>query len=102
MQVVRTGSAAGATINVTWAGGPHVTPAEQETSMARFANALEALVRAGATNLRWATVANEPNRVKTLTPPRLAALYQKLDAQLEARGCAGRSASWAAISSRGR
>lgn len=84
-KVVELAESIGATTNITWAGGPHKTETEQKTSMARFANVLERLVKQGRTNVRWVTVANEPNRVKTITPKILAALYVKLDAELRQR-----------------
>lgn len=85
-KVVELAHEIGATVNVTWAGGPHKTGTERRTSMARFANVLQRLVRDGRSNVRWVTVANEPNRVKTITPKILAALYTELDAQLRQRG----------------
>jgi hypothetical protein len=78
---------AGATINVTYhtfadarlAPGPH---------MRRFADVLEDLVRnRGYTNVRWATVGNEPNSPGlALTLQQWEALYRALHAELVARG----------------
>jgi hypothetical protein len=78
---------AGATINVTYqafgearlAPGPH---------MARFAAELEHLVEnEGSTNVRWVTVANEPNSpTLALTLQQWEALHRALHAELVARG----------------
>jgi hypothetical protein len=78
---------AGATINITYqafaearlAPGPH---------MARFAAELENLVEnQGYTNVRWVTVANEPNGPGLLlTLQEWEALYRALHAELIARG----------------
>ena len=40
----------------------------------------------GYTNVRWVTVANEPNTAAALTLPEYEALYRALDAELVARG----------------
>ncbi|HUP32454.1 MAG TPA: hypothetical protein VM184_05420 [Gaiellaceae bacterium] len=78
---------AGATINITYqtfgdarlAPGPH---------MARFAAELENLVEnQGYTNVRWVTVANEPNSPGlALTLQQWEALHRALHAELVARG----------------
>ena len=78
---------AGATINITYqafgdarlAPGPH---------MARFAAELENLVEnLGYTNVRWVTVANEPNSPGlALTLQQWEALHRTLHAELVARG----------------
>jgi hypothetical protein len=58
------------------------------TWMPRFADVLQDLVQnRGLTNVRWVTIANEPNTVtNALTLPQYEALYRTLDAQLKARG----------------
>ena len=54
--------------------------------MATFADVLEDLVEIrGFTNVRWVTVANEPNSA-SLTLAQYEALYRTLDAELVARG----------------
>ena len=55
-------------------------------AMTTFADVLEELVEAtGYTNVRWVTVANEPNSTG-LTMAEYEALYRALDAELVARG----------------
>jgi hypothetical protein len=72
---------AGATINVTWQSGGVAQP---DQSMRRFADVLAYLARSrGLTNLRWATVQNEPNSTK-ITPAQNAAMYRALDRHLTA------------------
>ena len=79
---------AGATINVTYQA-VNVAKQNPVASMTRFAGVLEDLVGVkGYTNLRWVTVANEPNTTP-LTMPEYEALYRALDAQLVARGLRG-------------
>ena len=57
--------------------------------MSRFADVLQDLVvTRGLTNVRWVSIANEPNST-TLTLPQYEALYRALDAQLRARGLRG-------------
>jgi hypothetical protein len=74
---------AGATINVTWQSGGVAQP---DQSMRRFADVLAYLARSrGLTNLRWATVQNEPNSTK-ITPAQNAAMYRALDGHLTAAG----------------
>ena len=74
---------AGATINITWQSGGVAQP---DQSMRRFADVLAYLARSrGLTNLRWATVQNEPNSTK-ITPALNAAMYRALDRQLTAAG----------------
>jgi hypothetical protein len=54
--------------------------------MTRFADVLQDLVvTRDLTNVRWVSIANEPNST-TLTLPQYEALYRALDAQLQARG----------------
>ena len=61
-------------------------------SMTRFADVLQDVIQnRGDTNVRWVTIANEPNTVNnngipTLSLPQYEALYRDLDAQLVARG----------------
>jgi hypothetical protein len=76
---------AGATINVTYQA-VNVAKANPVASMTRFAGVLEDLVEArGYTNVRWVTVANEPNGTN-LTMAEYEALNRALDAQLIERG----------------
>ena len=83
VRTVQLAQRAGATINVTWAGGGESTPA---TTMARFAGVLVDLVKnRGAANLRWVTVENEPNRTR-ITMAQYEALYRALDRELVAAG----------------
>ena len=94
VEVVKLAQEAGAIINVTWQGGQL-----NETTMTRFANALELLVKGGAVprrarNLRWVTIANEPNTQPDpndpppipLTPERLGKMYRLLHRKLTERG----------------
>jgi hypothetical protein len=93
VRTARLAQRAGATINVTWQSGQLVTRQQRAASMRRFADVLERLaVTSGVTNLRWVTIQNEPNspprkgKTKTVTPARLADLYELLDRQLARRG----------------
>ena len=94
VEVVKLAQEAGAIINVTWQGGQL-----NETTMTRFANALEMLVKGGAVprrarNLRWVTIANEPNTQPDpndpppipLTPERLGKMYRLLHTQAHREG----------------
>jgi hypothetical protein len=78
---------AGATINITYQafGDARVAPGPH---MARFAAELENLVEnEGYTNVRWVTVANEPNALGLLlTLQEWEALHRALHAELVARG----------------
>jgi hypothetical protein len=79
VRTVQLAQRAGATINVTWAGGGESTP---DTTMARFAGVLVDLVKnRGVTNLRWVTIENEPNRTR-ITLDQYDALYRALDKDL--------------------
>jgi hypothetical protein len=89
VKVVRLAKEAGATVDVTYQnlaniiGGPRIPP---ETAMAKFAAALEDLVKNhGLTNVRWAQVANEPNR-GAVTLEQYERLNRALHAELVARG----------------
>ena len=76
---------AGATINVTYQAVDRAK-ADPVGSMTRFADVLETAVEAqGSTNVRWVTVANEPNDT-SITQAEYEALYRALDAQLVERG----------------
>jgi hypothetical protein len=105
VRVCKVAQKAGATINVTWQGGPLATPEQRKTSVTRFAKVLEILSKQEhISNLRWVTIANEPNtpprrRKKkpgetpppkppkpTVTPGRLADMYRRLDKQLTDKG----------------
>jgi len=89
VDVVKLAHDAGAKVNITWQGGQ-----VGETTMTRFANALELLVKGGARNLQWATIANEPNTQPDpeqppaipLTPQRLGEGYRLLHHELTKRG----------------
>ena len=79
---------AGATINVTYQA-VNVARSDPVGAMARFAVVLEDVVEVrGYTNLRWVTVANEPNS-GGITMSEYEALYRALDAELVARGLDG-------------
>jgi hypothetical protein len=94
VETVKLAQDIGATINVTWQGGKLVTEQQRKTAAARLASVLEILVKgdAKADNLRWLTIANEPNTVpkkgnpQNMTPPRLGATYRELDKLLTAKG----------------
>ena len=88
MDTVQLAQEAGATINVTYQS-VNVAKLNPAVSMARFAGVLEELVEVrGSTNLRWVTVANEPNAT-ALTMTEYEALNRALDAELVARGLRG-------------
>ena len=77
-----------ATINITYQS-VNVAKTKPVESMTTFAAMLERLVRVeGYTNVRWVTVANEPNGT-ALTMAEYEALNRALDAQLVARGLRG-------------
>ena len=85
---VQLANEAGATIVIAYQ-----TPATAKGApalwMARFADVVEELVRTrGLTNVRWVSIANEPNSTN-LTLPQYEALYRALDAELIARGLRG-------------
>jgi hypothetical protein len=83
VRTVQLAQRAGATINITWAGGGESDPTG---SMAQFAGVLVGLVaKQGLTNVRWATIENEPNRTR-ITLPQYEALYRALDSDLAANG----------------
>jgi hypothetical protein len=76
---------AGATINITY-HAVNIAKLTPSSAMARFAGVLEDLVEVdGLTNVRWVTIANEPNSTG-LTLPEYNALYRALHAELVARG----------------
>lgn len=73
----------GATINITWQSGGVATP---DRSMGRFADVLAYLATSrGLTNIRWATIQNEPNATR-ITPAQNGAMYRALDRHLAAAG----------------
>jgi hypothetical protein len=79
---------AGATINITYQA-VNVAKTDPVGAMARFAAVLEDVVEVrGYTNVRWVTVANEPNS-GGVTMAEYEALYRALDAELVARGLDG-------------
>ena len=83
LRTVQLAQRAGATINVTWAGGGESDP---EGTMARFSNVLVDLVKnRGITRLRWVTVENEPNSTR-ITMDQYEALYRALERDLAAAG----------------
>ena len=87
LRTVQLAQRAGATINVTWAGGGESTPA---ATMARLAGVLVDLVKnRGVTNLRWVTIENEPNRTR-ITMDAYDALYRALDRDLADAGVRSR------------
>jgi hypothetical protein len=95
VETVKLAQDIGATINITWQGGKLVTDRQRTTAAARLANVLEILVKGDtrAENLRWLTIANEPNTApkkadapQNMTPPRLGATYRELDKHLAAKG----------------
>lgn len=93
VDVVKLAQKANALINVTWQSGPCKTTDDRKTSMERFANVLEHLVkREGITQLRWATIMNEPNTVPddpenpNIKPESLGQMYRLLDGFLKQRG----------------
>jgi hypothetical protein len=76
---------AGATINITYQA-VNVAKTRPVDAMTTFAAVLEKLVEVdGYTNVRWVTVANEPNST-ALTMPEYEALNRALHAQLVSRG----------------
>ena len=76
---------AGATINITYQA-VNVAKTKPVEAMTTFADVLEKLVKVdGYTNVRWVTVANEPNSTE-LTMAQYETLNRALDAQLVARG----------------
>jgi hypothetical protein len=86
-----------AAINVTWqsivvAGGTdQEIAARRKEKVRQFADVLELLVDAGITNLKWATVQNEPNTVPHKPKPQVtqetvAAAYHDLHDLLTAKG----------------
>ena len=89
LRTVELAQTAGATINVTWAGGNLSTTAAWQAAMSRFADVLGELVTTrGVRNLSWVTLQNEPNTVglRYVTPQLLEAMYRYLDARLVAKG----------------
>jgi hypothetical protein len=83
VRTVQLAQRAGATIEITWAGGGESNPTG---TMARFAGVLVDLVKnRGITRLRWATVENEPNSTR-ITMDQYEALYRALDRDLAAAG----------------
>ena len=76
---------AGATINITYQA-VNIAKTKPVEAMTTFATLLEKLVEVdGYTNVRWVTVANEPNST-LLTMPEYETLNRALDAQLVERG----------------
>ena len=89
LRTVELAQTAGATINVTWAGGNLSTTEAWQAAMSRFADVLGELVTTrGVRNLSWVTLQNEPNTVglRYVTPQLLEAMYRYLDALLVAKG----------------
>jgi hypothetical protein len=88
VDTVQLAQEAGATINITYQA-VNVAKDKPVESMTTFAAMLERLVEVeGYTNVRWVTVANEPNST-SLTMAQYEALNRALDAQLVARGLRG-------------
>src|SRR4029077_14095379 len=89
LRTVELAQTAGATINVTWAGGNLSTTAAWQAAMSRVADVRGELVTTrGVRNLSWVTLQNEPNTVglRYVTPQLLEAMYRYLDALLVAKG----------------
>jgi sugar phosphate isomerase/epimerase len=85
VKTVELAQEAGATINITYQSAARAknNPA---LFMGQFAAVLDDLVRnRGATNVRWVTIQNEPNRTQ-LTLPEYETLYLTLHDLLVARG----------------
>jgi hypothetical protein len=88
VDTVQLAQEAGATINITYQA-VNVAKDKPVESMTTFAAMLERLVEVeGYTNVRWVTVANEPNST-SLTMAQYEALNRTLAAQLVARGLRG-------------
>jgi hypothetical protein len=93
VHVVELAQQTGATIDISYQNLGNIvrtdsrrrTPAE---AMAKFADALEDLVKHKLTNVRWATVGNEPNS-GAVTLDQIYALYRALYAELVKRGLTG-------------
>jgi hypothetical protein len=91
VKVVQLAQETGATINITYQTLGNITRTDSrrrtpEAAMAKFADALQDLVtNQHLTNVRWATVGNEPNS-GAVTLAQYNALYRALHAQLLARG----------------
>jgi hypothetical protein len=86
IDVVRMANETGASINITY----QTTARAQDDiagSMSKFADVFNDLVRTrGYTNVRWATIQNEPNRARFLTKDEYRDLYRALHNALVARG----------------
>jgi hypothetical protein len=86
INVVRMANEIGATINITY----QTTTRAQDNiggSMSQFADVFYDLIRnRGYTNVRWATIQNEPNRARFLTKDEYRDLYRALHDALIARG----------------
>jgi len=88
VDTVQLAQESGATINITYQA-VNVAKTKPVEAMTTFAAVLERLVKIeGYTNVRWVTVANEPNST-SLTMAEYEALNRALDAQLIARGLRG-------------
>lgn len=85
---VRLADESGATIVVAYQT-PATAKAAPGLWMGRFADVLQELVvTSGLENVRWVSIANEPNSTN-LTLPQYEALYRALDAELSSRGLRG-------------
>jgi hypothetical protein len=85
-EVVRMANETGATINISY----QTTARAQDNPrlfMSQFADVFYDLVRnRGYTNVRWATIQNEPNRARFLTKDEYQSLHRELHDALVARG----------------
>jgi hypothetical protein len=87
LEVVALAQEIGATINITWQGGALGTVKQQQRAASQLAEILELAVKTGATNLRWVTIANEPNTPPhPMRPEMLGDTYIELDKLLKAKG----------------
>jgi hypothetical protein len=95
VKVVRLAKEAGATVDISYQNLGNVTNQSgkspkrtAQAAMHSFADALEDLVvNHGLTNVRWATIGNEPNTAGALiTYDRYEELYRALQSELVARG----------------
>ena len=89
--VVELANASGATVVIAYQSAA-TAKTNPVLWMTRFADVLQDLIQTrGLTNVRWATIGNEPNTVNAagnpaISLPQYEALYRALDAQLVARG----------------
>jgi hypothetical protein len=86
IDVVRMANETGATINITYQTAVRAK-LDPDPFMKQFADVLNDLVRnRGYTNVRFATIQNEPNNAPNLTLDQYRLLNEALDRELKARG----------------